>query len=50
MLLPTRTLGHGDPEVTAIDFGLIGISGIYGPRGNDDEVWPSLDRAHEFGE
>jgi aryl-alcohol dehydrogenase-like predicted oxidoreductase len=50
MPLPTRTLGRGGPEVTAIGFGLMSIGGVYGPRGSDDERMALLDRAYELGE
>jgi aryl-alcohol dehydrogenase-like predicted oxidoreductase len=47
--LPTRKLGKNGPEIPAIGFGLMGMSGFYGPLDNDEERFKLLDRAVELG-
>ncbi|KAJ9126789.1 hypothetical protein QFC24_001821 [Naganishia onofrii] len=48
--LPTRQLGKDGPQVTAIGFGLMGLSSFYGKVGSDEERFKILDRAYELGE
>ncbi|KAL7760892.1 hypothetical protein ACKLNR_007427 [Fusarium oxysporum f. sp. zingiberi] len=47
--LPTRRLGKDGPEVSAIGLGLMGLSGIYGSVGSQEERLKFLDRAWEIG-
>ncbi|GAB1321040.1 hypothetical protein MFIFM68171_11250 [Madurella fahalii] len=47
--LPTRKLGKDGPEITAIGFGLMGLSTAYGSVGPDEERLKVLDRAWELG-
>ncbi|KAK3296488.1 NADP-dependent oxidoreductase domain-containing protein [Chaetomium fimeti] len=47
--LPTRKLGKNGPEVTAIGFGLMGLSTAYGSVGSDEDRFKLLDRAWELG-
>lgn len=49
MSLPSRQLGANGPMVPAIGFGLMGLSGGYGPVPNDEERFALLDRAVELG-
>ncbi|KAH7098839.1 putative aldo-keto reductase [Auriculariales sp. MPI-PUGE-AT-0066] len=49
MSLPTRALGKNGPRVTAIGFGLMGMSAFYGPALEDKDAFPLLDRAIELG-
>jgi hypothetical protein len=49
MVLPTRKLGKNGPEVTALGFGLMGLSAFYGTPEPDEERFKVLDRAHELG-
>ncbi len=48
--LPTRQLGKNGPRVTALGFGLMGLSAFYGKPSPDDERFAVLDRAYELGE
>ncbi len=48
--LPTRKLGKNGPEVTALGFGLMGLSAFYGKPESDEERFKVLDRALELGE
>ncbi|KAH8819765.1 NADP-dependent oxidoreductase domain-containing protein [Xylogone sp. PMI_703] len=50
MPLPTRALGRGGPQVTAVGFGLMSIGGVYGDAPSDEDRFRLLDRAHEIGE
>jgi len=47
MSLPTRKIGKDN--VTAIGFGLMGLSAFYGPIENDEERFKVLDAAIEEG-
>jgi len=47
--LPTRKLGKNGPKIPALGFGLMGLSGTYGPAGPDEERFAVLDRAWELG-
>ncbi|KAH7492733.1 hypothetical protein FOMA001_g139 [Fusarium oxysporum f. sp. matthiolae] len=47
--LHTRRLGKDGPEVSAIGLGLMGLSGIYGSVGSQEERLKFLDRAWEIG-
>ncbi|KAK0646842.1 NADP-dependent oxidoreductase domain-containing protein [Cercophora newfieldiana] len=47
--LPTRKLGKNGPEITAIGFGLMGLSTAYGAVESDEARLPILDRAWELG-
>ncbi|AEO69737.1 610cde7f-6d9e-40e5-99ae-ee28a26538ac [Thermothielavioides terrestris] len=47
--LPTRRLGKDGPEITAIGFGLMGLSTAYGTVGSDEDRLRVLDRAWELG-
>ncbi|KAH8879822.1 Aldo/keto reductase-like protein [Thozetella sp. PMI_491] len=49
VLLPTRKLGKNGPQVTAIGFGMMGLSVAYGTSGPDEERLAVLDRAWELG-
>lgn len=46
---PTRRLGKNGPEVSAIGFGLMGLSGVYGTPEPDEDRFKVLDRALELG-
>ncbi|KAF1808797.1 putative aldo/keto reductase [Eremomyces bilateralis CBS 781.70] len=46
---PLRTLGKNGPAVPAMGFGLMGLSGIHGPRPSDEERFQVLDHAVELG-
>ncbi|MCJ1364516.1 hypothetical protein MMC16_003627 [Acarospora aff. strigata] len=48
--LPTRQLGKNGPQVTALGFGLMGLSAFYGKPTPDAERFAVLDRAYELGE
>jgi len=48
--LPTRQLGKDGPQVTAMGFGLMGLSAFYGTIESDEERFKVLDRAYELGE
>jgi len=48
--LPTRKLGKDGPNVTAIGFGLMGLSAFYGTPKPDSERLPLLDKAYAMGE
>ena len=48
--LPTRQLGKNGPQVTALGFGLMGLSAFYGSTESDEERFKVLDRAYELGE
>ncbi|EKG13639.1 Cytochrome P450 [Macrophomina phaseolina MS6] len=50
MSLPTRKLGKGGPEVTAIGLGLMGLSVAYGKPRSDAERMAFLDHAYGLGE
>jgi aryl-alcohol dehydrogenase-like predicted oxidoreductase len=47
--LPTRKLGRDGPVVSAMGFGLMGLSGTYGETPPDEERLALLDRAWELG-
>lgn len=48
--LPTRQLGRGGPKVSAMGFGLMGLSAFYGAPEGDEARFKVLDRAFEMGE
>ncbi|KIW92738.1 uncharacterized protein Z519_06586 [Cladophialophora bantiana CBS 173.52] len=48
--LPTRQLGKGGPQVTALGFGLMGLSIFYGKKLPDDQRMKFLDHVLESGE
>lgn len=48
--LPTRKLGKNGPEITALGFGLMGLSAYYGKPESDELRFKVLDRALELGE
>ena len=48
--LPTRQLGANGPHVTALGFGLMGLSSFYGVTETDEERFKILDAAYEAGE
>jgi hypothetical protein len=47
--LPTRQLGKGGPQVTALGFGCMGLSAFYGPTKPDNERLALLDKCYELG-
>ena len=49
-ILPTRALGKNGPQVTALGFGLMGLSAFYGETQSDEERFKILNAAHERGE
>ncbi|EXJ85545.1 alcohol dehydrogenase [Capronia coronata CBS 617.96] len=48
--LPTRKLGKNGPEVTALGFGLMGLSAFYGAPKPDEERFALLDHVYKSGE
>ena len=48
--LPTRKLGKNGPEVTALGFGLMGLSAYYGAPKPDEERFAVLDHVYNSGE
>ena len=48
--LPTRSLGRDGPQVTAMGFGLMGLSAFYGKVDSDEERLKILDACYEKGE
>ncbi|KAJ9661848.1 hypothetical protein H2201_006328 [Coniosporium apollinis] len=48
--LPTHQLGKYGPEVTALGFGLMGLSAFYGKPKPDEERFAVLDKAYAIGE
>ncbi|ETN45691.1 uncharacterized protein HMPREF1541_09524 [Cyphellophora europaea CBS 101466] len=50
MSLPTRKLGKNGPEVTALGYGLMGLSAFYGTVKPDEERYALLDHVFESGE
>jgi len=48
--LPTRPLGKNGPQVTALGFGLMGLSAFYGTPKPDKERLALLDHVYESGE
>ncbi|KAI3571590.1 Aldo/keto reductase-like protein [Fusarium oxysporum f. sp. albedinis] len=47
--LPTRKLAKNGPEISAVGFGMMGLSIAYGAAGSDEERFRVLDRAWELG-
>jgi aryl-alcohol dehydrogenase-like predicted oxidoreductase len=47
--LPTRQLGKDGPQVTALGFGLMGLSAFYGKPGSDEERLDFLDHVYQSG-
>jgi aryl-alcohol dehydrogenase-like predicted oxidoreductase len=47
---PVRKLGKNGPNVSAIGWGLMSMSGAYGAVSDDEERFKVLDRAVELGE
>lgn len=47
--LPSRKLGKDGPEVPAMGFGLMELTGIYGTAPDEEELFKLLDRAAEIG-
>lgn len=50
MALPTRHLGRDGPQVTALGFGLMGLSSFYGHIDPDEERLQFLDYVYSHGE
>lgn len=47
--LSRRRLGKDGPQVTAMGLGLMGLSGSYGTKQDDEERFKFMDRAVELG-
>lgn len=47
--LPTRQLGKNGPQVTALGFGMMGLSIAYGAVGSDEERLDFLDKVYGAG-
>ncbi len=47
--LATRRLGKDGPNVTALGYGLMGLSAFYGPVKPDSERFAVLDKLYELG-
>ncbi len=48
--IPTHKLGKNGPQVSAMGFGLMGLSAGYGQPESDEARMKVLDRAHELGD
>jgi aryl-alcohol dehydrogenase-like predicted oxidoreductase len=48
--LPTRQLGKDGPQVTALGFGLMGLSAFYGATESDEERLKFLDHIYASGQ
>ncbi|KAL6879176.1 NADP-dependent oxidoreductase domain-containing protein [Trichoderma novae-zelandiae] len=48
--LPTKSLGRNGPQVSAIGFGAMGLSGFYGPVQSEEERLAFLDETYKLGE
>lgn len=49
MSVPTRTLGHNGPQVSAIGYGFGSLAGFYGPAGTREDRVALLDHAYAKG-
>jgi aryl-alcohol dehydrogenase-like predicted oxidoreductase len=47
--IPTRQLGKNGPQVSALGYGTMGLSGFYGATASDEERFKVLDRTIELG-
>jgi aryl-alcohol dehydrogenase-like predicted oxidoreductase len=47
--VPTRQLGKNGPNIPAIGFGLMGLTGFYGTAPDEEGLFNLLDRAAEIG-
>lgn len=47
--IPTRKLGKNGPDVPAMGFGLMGLTGVYGTAPDEEGRFNILDRAAEIG-
>jgi aryl-alcohol dehydrogenase-like predicted oxidoreductase len=50
MAVATRHLGRGEPPVTAVGLGLMGLSAFYGKPMPDEERFAFLSHAYRVGE
>ena len=50
MSLTTRQLGTNGPQVTALGFGMMGLSAFYGKADSDEERFKMLDYIYDKGE
>jgi len=50
MSIPTRRLGRGGPQVSAVGFGGMSLGGAYGQKDTEEDKLALLDHAHAIGE